>query len=92
MRIPWLDALVQPEIYNAMAASRRTERLDPEIEDLFEESRFLFKATCHGVVRARSWFEEFEASFEERSEEAPEAKRPPEVPRIRSAMPFASRP
>ncbi|HEB90569.1 MAG TPA: DUF115 domain-containing protein [Deltaproteobacteria bacterium] len=64
-RMPWLDALVQPEIYSAMAASRRTERQDPGLEELLEESLFLFEAVCHGVVRARSWFDHFEASFDE---------------------------
>lgn len=61
----WLDALVQPEIYAAVAAQRRTERLDRTLEDLAEESRFLIEAAGNGVERARSWFELFEASFEE---------------------------
>lgn len=63
-RVPWLDALVQPEIYNTIAAVRRTERLDPSIEDLADESAYLFRAARNGVSRARSWFDEFEASFE----------------------------
>ncbi len=63
-RMGWLDALVQPEIYHAMAATRRTERQDPSVEELLEESRFLLEATGHGVDRARQWFDEFEASFE----------------------------
>ena len=63
VQIPWLDALVQPEIYNSMAAVRRTERLDPSVEELLEESRFLFEAARRGVGRARQWFEDFEASF-----------------------------
>lgn len=64
-RMPWLDALVQPEIYNAIAAVRRTERQDPSIEDLAEESSFLFEAASRGVERAREWFDLFEASFDE---------------------------
>lgn len=63
-RIPWLDALVQPEIYNAIAAFRRTERLEPTDEDLANESMYLFVAAKNGVGRARQWFEGFEASFE----------------------------
>jgi len=64
-RIPWLDMLVQPEIYNAIAAVRRTERQDPTDEDLADESAFLFQAAQNGIRRARSWFEAFEKSFEE---------------------------
>ena len=63
--MPWFDSLVQPEIYNAMAAMRRTERLDPTLEDLLEESKYLFRAVRDGVRRARVWFDSFEASFGE---------------------------
>lgn len=63
-RVPWLDALVQPEIYNSIAAARRTERLDPSLADLADESQYLFSAAANGVGRARMWFDEFEASFE----------------------------
>ncbi len=66
-RAPWLDALVQPEIYAALAAQRKTESRDPSIEDLLAESRFLIEAAGNGVVRARSWFELFEQSFDERA-------------------------
>lgn len=69
-QIPWLDALVQPEIYNAMAATRRTERQEPSVEELFEESRFLLEATRRGVGRARQWFEDFEASFRNENDSA----------------------
>ncbi|MEM9175866.1 MAG: 6-hydroxymethylpterin diphosphokinase MptE-like protein [Myxococcota bacterium] len=71
----WLDMFVQPEIYNAIAAVRRTERQDPTDENLVEESIFLFEATRKGIARARSWFEAFEASFdcpEDRPEDRPE--------------------
>ena len=77
-RIPWLDALVQPEIYSSMTAARRTERLDPSIEELVEESRFLFEAARRGVERARVWFDEFEASFETAGARTRDAA-PPEV-------------
>ena len=63
-RVPWLDALVQPEIYNSIAAARRTERLDPSLADLADESEYLFRAAANGVERARTWLAEFEASFE----------------------------
>lgn len=63
-RMPWLDALVQPEIYNLIAATRRTERLEPKLEDLFDEALFLIKAAGNGVSRSREWFDAFEASFE----------------------------
>ena len=62
-RIPWLDALVQPEIYNAIAAVRRTERFDPTDEDLADESGFLFEAAINGTERARVWLEVFAESF-----------------------------
>ena len=63
-RAPWLDALVQPEIYAAVASQRRTERHEPTIEDLMAESRFLIEAAGNGVLRARQWFELFEQSFD----------------------------
>lgn len=69
--IPWLDSLVQPEIYNAIAAVRRTERQDPTDEDLANEAAFLFRAATNGVGRARQWLETFEASFEDGALEAP---------------------
>ncbi len=62
-RMPWLDALVQPEIYNLIAATRRTERLEPKLEDLVDEALFLIQAAGNGVGRAREWFDTFEASF-----------------------------
>ena len=63
-RAPWLDMFVQPEIYNAITAVRRTERQDPTDEELIGESIYLFEATRKGIARARDWFELFEASFE----------------------------
>lgn len=63
-RTTWLDALVQPEIYAAVAAQRRTERREQTIADLLAESRFLIEAAGNGVLRARQWFELFEQSFE----------------------------
>jgi len=62
--VPWLDALVQPEIYNMIAAVRRTERQEPSDDDLIAESSFLFEAAENGVARARQWFKVFEESFE----------------------------
>jgi hypothetical protein len=64
-RTRWLDALVQPEIYAALAAQRRTEHRQSTLEELAEESHFLIEATGNGVERARQWFERFEASFAE---------------------------
>lgn len=63
--IAWLDALVQPEIYQALAAVRRTERQDPSIEELLEESKLLLDAVRNGIARAREWLDAFEASFDE---------------------------
>ncbi len=70
-RAAWLDMFVQPEIHNAIAASRRTERQEPTDEDLLEESQYLFGAAAKGIDHARQWFELFEASFgdEEANEE-----------------------
>ena len=62
-RASWLDALVQPEIHAAVAAQRRSERREPSLEDLADESRFLIEAVGNGVERARQWFDCFEASF-----------------------------
>lgn len=62
-RTTWLDALVQPEIYAAVAAQRRTERREQTIADLLAEGRFLIEAAGNGVLRARRWFELFEQSF-----------------------------
>ncbi len=62
-RAPWLDALVQPEIYAAMAEQRRRERRESSLEDLAQESRFLIEAAGNGVERARQWFACFESSF-----------------------------
>ena len=63
-RAPWLDMFVQPEIYNAITAVRRTERQDPTDEELIEESIYLFGAARKGIARAREWFDRFESSFE----------------------------
>jgi len=64
-RAPWLDALVQPEIFAAVAAQRRTDRREASIDELAKEARFLIEAARNGAERARSWFEKFEQSFEE---------------------------
>ena len=64
-RATWLDSLVQPEIFAALANQRRTERQEHTIEDLVEESRFLVDAAGNGVERARAWFDRFEESFDE---------------------------
>lgn len=60
----WLDMLVQPEIYNAIAAARRTERHDPTDEDLVDEAVYVLEAAQKGIGRARSWFEAFEGAFD----------------------------
>lgn len=75
-RAPWLDALVQPEIYAAIAAQRRTDGHAPSLEALAEEARFLIEAAASGVERGRAWFERFEASFEAREAVAPDAVEP----------------
>lgn len=62
---PWLDALVQPEIYAAIATQRRTDNRTPSLEALAEEARFLIEAAASGVERGRAWFDRFEASFGE---------------------------
>lgn len=61
--LPWFDVLVQPEIYAARAAVRRVDRQDPTLEEVVEESEYLFEAACRGIERARSWFADFEESF-----------------------------
>ncbi|MBY0401288.1 DUF115 domain-containing protein [Myxococcota bacterium] len=64
-RAVWLDALIQPEIFAAVASQRRSEHREVSIEDLVAESRFLVQAAANGVERARAWFDRFEASFGE---------------------------
>ena len=64
-RATWLDSLVQPEIFAALANQRRTERQEHTIDDLVEESHFLIEAAGNGVERARAWFDRFEQSFED---------------------------
>ncbi len=64
-RTSWLDALVQPEIYHAMIAVRRTERQEPSVEHVMEESIYILEAAERGVQRARTFFDDFEASFSE---------------------------
>ena len=81
-RMPWLDALVQPEIYNVLAATRRTERLEPTLEDLLDEALFLIEAAGNGVTRARRWFDTFEASFiSELASTSQESVEPTPLPR-----------
>ncbi|MFK7898670.1 MAG: motility associated factor glycosyltransferase family protein [Myxococcota bacterium] len=63
-RMPWLDALVQPEIYSVLAATRRPERHEPSMEDLLDEAQFLINAAKNGVDRARTWFDAFEDAFQ----------------------------
>jgi len=87
-RLPWLDQFVQPEIYNAITAVRRTERQDPTDEELVEESVYLFQAARKGIARAREWFETFEASFEQT---LPESIVRPETPREKPARASRSR-
>lgn len=86
-RAQWLDALVQPEIYAAMAAQRRTEHRQSTLEELAEESRFLIDAAGNGVERARQWFDRFEASFSDSPtssvEPGPEPASSPRAPRSR---------
>lgn len=67
-RTRWLDALIQPEIFAALAAQRRAESHDAEIADMVQEAGFLIEAAGSGVERARRWFERFEASFADRVE------------------------
>lgn len=66
-RIPWIDTLVQPEIYANLATTRRGDRQDPSLEETVEETAFLFEATRRGIKRGHAWFDAFEASFYEES-------------------------
>jgi hypothetical protein len=51
--VPWIDAVVQPEISASMADVRRGENLHATPEQAVKEARFLFEATKSGVDRVR---------------------------------------
>lgn len=74
-RTRWLDSLVQPEIFAALANQRRSERHEASLEDLVAEARFLIEAAGNGVVRARAWFDRFEASFAEETDSVDASER-----------------
>ncbi|MBK7947287.1 MAG: DUF115 domain-containing protein [Deltaproteobacteria bacterium] len=89
-RAPWLDALVQPEIFAALANQRRSEHREIAIEDLVAEARFLIEAAGNGVERARAWFDRFEGSFVESAttvDTSGEAIREPGSPALAASGP-----
>lgn len=53
LSVPWIDAVVQPEISASMADVRRGENLHATPEQAVREARFLFEATKSGVDRVR---------------------------------------
>ncbi|HVP29108.1 MAG TPA: 6-hydroxymethylpterin diphosphokinase MptE-like protein [Myxococcota bacterium] len=55
--LPWLDAVVQPEIHEALAAFRRADGAEPSPERALADSRRLFEAAQHGVERASALFD-----------------------------------
>ncbi len=52
LTIPWIDAVVQPEIAASMADVRRSKNAQTTPERAIEEARFLFRATKSGAYRA----------------------------------------
>ena len=64
-RIPWLDVFARQAIHHSECLTRRSDRREPNPEEIVGESRFLFRATREAVIRARAWFDVFEASFAE---------------------------
>ncbi|MCP5041152.1 MAG: DUF115 domain-containing protein [bacterium] len=51
--VPWIDAVVQPEIAASQAEVRRGDNLEATPEQAVKEARFLFEATQAGVKRAK---------------------------------------
>lgn len=51
--IPWIDAVVQPELATSLAEVRRSKNVHATPEQAVSEAQFLFEATQNGVVRAR---------------------------------------
>ncbi len=70
-RVPWLDVFAQQAIHHSECLSRRSDHREPNLEEIVGESRFLFRAAREAVIRARAWFEAFEASFAEGRRPAP---------------------
>lgn len=62
---PWLDALVQPRLYEVAALARRSEAREATPEQAVEESRLLFETTLAGVEEARALFVRIEERLEE---------------------------
>lgn len=73
-RIPWLDSFAQQEIHQSECLSRRADRQKPALNELVRESRFLFRAACEAVMRARDWLDAFEASFSEQRPSVPQER------------------
>ena len=53
LSIPWIDAVVQPEIAESLANIRKGENLHATAEQAVKEAEFLFAATRTGVDRVR---------------------------------------
>ncbi len=62
--VPWVDALVQPEIHQSMAQLQRAAMAVPTAQQAVEESAFLFSATLEGVERARQLLERLDWGME----------------------------
>lgn len=58
--LPWLDALVQPEVQQLGAVFGTAARANPTPVEVMEESGFLFEATRRGVARARALLDRLE--------------------------------
>ncbi len=58
---PWLEALVQAEIHQAVALQRQASRAQPTPEEAVAECLLLLRATLDGVGKARALFDRFEA-------------------------------
>ncbi|MDP6978771.1 MAG: DUF115 domain-containing protein [Myxococcota bacterium] len=52
LEMPWIDAVVQPEVNASSAEIRRDGSLEATPEQAIKEARFLFEATQKGVDRA----------------------------------------
>ncbi len=58
--LPWLDALIQPELQHVGAVFGLATRAEPTPLEAMEESGFLFEATRRGVVRAGALLDRME--------------------------------
>lgn len=79
--LPWLDALVQPEVHHLGAVFGVAERAEPTPEQAVEESKFLFEATRRGVLRARALLHRLEERLDETGSESDEKGEGPDAVR-----------